>query len=82
MTFLQSKPWKRPDGLLATEVNREIIERVAEEGEGYAVAAGGEELAQVPPEIVASPTRTELINIAPLTPGVVAFFVAVSFNLA
>ena len=60
--------------LLATEVNREIIERVAEEGEGYAVAAGGEELAQVPPEIVASPTRTELINIAPLTPGVVAFF--------
>ena len=26
--------------LLATEVNREIIERVAEEGQGYAVAAG------------------------------------------
>ena len=46
--------------LLASEVNREIIERVAEEGQGYAVAAGGQELAQVPPEIVASPTRTEL----------------------
>ena len=60
--------------LLATEVNREIIERVAEEGQGYAVAAGEQELAQIPPEIVASPTRTELINIAPLTPGVVAFF--------
>jgi ABC-2 type transport system permease protein len=60
--------------LLATEVNREIIERVAKESQSYAVAAGGEELAQIPPEIVASPTRTELINIAPLTPGVVAFF--------
>jgi ABC-2 type transport system permease protein len=60
--------------LLASEVNREIIERVAEEGQGYAVAAGEQELSQIPPEIVASPTRTELVNIAPLTPGVVAFF--------
>jgi ABC-2 type transport system permease protein len=60
--------------LLASEVNREIIERVAEEGQSYAVAAGEQELSQIPPEIVASPTRTELVNIAPLTPGVVAFF--------
>ena len=60
--------------LLATEVNREIIERVAEESQGYAVAAGEQELAQIPPEIVASPTRTQLINVAPLQPGVVAFF--------
>ena len=60
--------------LLATEVNREIIERVAEEGEGYAVAAGGDVLARVPPEIVGSPSRTSLIYMAPLTPGVVAFF--------
>ena len=60
--------------LLASEVNREIIERVAEEGQSYAVAAGDQELAQIPPEIVASPTKTELVNIAPLTPGVVAFF--------
>jgi ABC-2 type transport system permease protein len=60
--------------LLATEVNREIIERVAEESQGYAVATGSEEVAQIPPEIVASPTRTELVNVAPLQPGVVAFF--------
>jgi ABC-2 type transport system permease protein len=60
--------------LLASEVNREIITRVAEEGQGYAVAAGEQELAQIPPEIVASPTRTELVNFAPLQPGVVAFF--------
>jgi ABC-2 type transport system permease protein len=60
--------------LLASEVNREIITRVAEEGQAYAVGAGEEELAQIPPEIVASPTRTELVNFAPLQPGVVAFF--------
>jgi ABC-2 type transport system permease protein len=60
--------------LLASEVNREIITRVAEEGQAYAVGAGEAELAQIPPEIVASPTRTELVNFAPLQPGVVAFF--------
>jgi ABC-2 type transport system permease protein len=60
--------------LLAKEVNSEIITRVAEESQGYAVAAGDQELAQIPPEIVASPTRTELVNFAPLQPGVVAFF--------
>jgi ABC-2 type transport system permease protein len=60
--------------VLANEVNREIIRRVAEEGQTYAIAAGNEEAAQIPPEVVAAPTRTELTNIAPLTPGVVAFF--------
>ena len=60
--------------LLASEVNREIITRVAEEGQAYAVGAGEAELAQIPPEVVASPTRTELVNFAPLQPGVVAFF--------
>ncbi len=60
--------------LLANEVNREIIRRVAEEGQSYAIAAGSEEAAEIPPDIVAAPTRTELINVAPLTPGVVGFF--------
>jgi ABC-2 type transport system permease protein len=60
--------------LLAKEINAEIITRVAEESQGYAVAAGEQELAAIPPEIVASPTTTELVNFAPLQPGVVAFF--------
>lgn len=60
--------------VLANEVNREIIRRVAEEGQTYAIAAGQQEAAEIPPEVVAAPTRTELVNIAPLTPGVVAFF--------
>jgi len=60
--------------LLANEVNREIIRRVAEEGQSYAIAAGSDAATQIPPDVVASPTRTELINVAPLSPGVVAFF--------
>ena len=60
--------------LLANEVNREIIRRVAEEGENYAISVGAEDAAQIPPDVVAAPTRTQLVNIAPLQPGVVAFF--------
>ncbi len=59
---------------LASEINREVIERVAERGQGYAVAAGDPDADAIPPEIVAAPTRAELVNIAPSTPGVLAFF--------
>lgn len=59
---------------LASEVNREIIERAAAEGQGYAVAAGEPEAERIPPSIVAAPTRAELINTAPSQPGVVAYF--------
>jgi ABC-2 type transport system permease protein len=59
---------------LAREVNREIIERVAAEGLGYAVAAGEPEADTIPPDVVAAPTRAELLNTAPSTPGVVAYF--------
>jgi ABC-2 type transport system permease protein len=59
---------------LASEVNREIIERVAAEGQGYAVAAGEEQATEIPPDVVAAPTRAELVNIAPSTPGVIAYF--------
>ncbi len=59
---------------LASEVNRSIIERVAEEGQGYAIAAGEGEASEIPPSIVAAPTRAELVNIAPSNPGVIPFF--------
>lgn len=60
--------------LLANEINREIIRRAAAEGQGYALAAGQEGASDIPPDVVASPTETELVNVAPLQPGVVAFF--------
>jgi ABC-2 type transport system permease protein len=59
---------------LASEVNREIIERVAAEGQGYAIAAGEPNATAIPPEVVAAPTRADLVNIAPSEPGVIAYF--------
>ncbi len=60
--------------IVSNEINRAIIARAAEEGQGYAVAAGQPGAADIPPEVVAAPTRSELVNIAPIQPGVIAFF--------
>jgi len=60
--------------LLSSAVNREIIARVAEEGQGYAVAAGEPGAAAIPPDVVAAPTTAEVVNIAPSQPGVIPYF--------
>jgi ABC-2 type transport system permease protein len=59
---------------LASEVNRTIIEQAAAEGQGYAIAAGDPAAGEIPPEVIAAPTRAELGNTSPSTPGVVAYF--------
>jgi ABC-2 type transport system permease protein len=59
---------------LEREVNRIIVERIAEEGQTYALSKGAEEAAQIPPSVVAAPTTAEVDNIAPSQPGVVQFF--------
>ena len=59
---------------LASEVNRQIIERAAAEGQGYALAAGEANAAAIPPNVVAAPTRAQLTNQAPSQPGVIAYF--------
>jgi ABC-2 type transport system permease protein len=59
---------------LEREVNRIIVERIAEEGQTYALSAGASEAAEIPPSVVASPTVAEVHNIAPSQPGVVQFF--------
>ena len=59
---------------LASEVNRQIIERAATEGQGYALAAGETGAAEIPPSVVAAPTRAQLTNQAPSQPGVIAYF--------
>ena len=44
---------------LASEVNRQIIERAATEGQGYALAAGETGAAEIPPSVVAArPARS------------------------
>ncbi len=59
---------------LANGVNQRIIEQVVAEGAGFAVAAGEPDAARIPPHVVAAPTRANLVNVAPSSPGVVAFF--------
>jgi ABC-2 type transport system permease protein len=59
---------------LEREVNRIVIERVAEEGQNYAISAGASEAAEIPPAVVAAPTKAEIVNVAPSQPGVVQFF--------
>lgn len=59
---------------LTSEVNREILRQAAEMGEGVVADAGLIETGETPLSVVAAPTRAELRNIAPVTPGVVAFY--------
>ncbi len=59
---------------LSTEVNREIYRRAAAEGKGYAVSAGGQPLASIPPEVIASPTTAKVVNLAPIQPAIVSYF--------
>lgn len=59
---------------LEAAINRQIIERVAGEGVGYAVAEGVEEARAIPPDVIAAPTRTEVQNVAPSAPTIVQYF--------
>ncbi|HKG18904.1 MAG TPA: ABC transporter permease, partial [Candidatus Limnocylindrales bacterium] len=44
------------------------------EGQSYALGAGAQEAAQIPPDVVAAPTVAEVENIAPSQPTVVQYF--------
>ena len=59
---------------LASAVNREIYRLGAEEGQDYAITIGGRDLSNVPPEVIASPTRPVLQNLAAVQPTIVGFY--------
>jgi ABC-2 type transport system permease protein len=59
---------------MAAAVNREIYRVGAEEGQAYAITIGGRDLADVPPGVIASPTRAIVQNLAPVSPTVVGFY--------
>jgi ABC-2 type transport system permease protein len=58
---------------LASEVNAQIIKQAAGEGEKYALAAG-QQAVQIPPDVIAAPTRAVVKNEAPVAPGVLSFY--------
>ncbi len=59
---------------LASAVNREIYRAGAEEGQAYAITIGGRDLSDVPPDVIASPTKPVLLNLAPVQPTIVGFY--------
>lgn len=59
---------------MATAVNREIYRQGAEAGQNYAITIGGKDLSDVPPEVIAAPTRAVVQNLAPIAPSVLGFY--------
>ena len=59
---------------MAAAVNREIYRQGAERGQAYAITIGGRDLGQIPPDVIASPTRAVVQNLAPLSPSVLGFY--------
>ena len=59
---------------MSAAVNREIYRVGAEEGKAYAISIAGRNLSNVPPDVIASPTRAVLVNLAPVQPTIVGFY--------
>jgi len=61
---------------LSQEVNKEILRRAVEEGEAYALRRLDSDgsLTEIPPDVIAEPTRATASNVAPTTPNIVQFF--------
>jgi ABC-2 type transport system permease protein len=59
---------------LASAVNREIFRIGAEQGEQYVISISGRDLSNVPPEVIASPTKAVMQNLAPVEPTIVGFY--------
>ena len=67
--------------ILTSSLNAEIIEEAAAEGITFAEAEIGPEAANVPPEVIARPTKAETENLAPTEPDVLNFFGPAVFAL-
>lgn len=59
---------------ISSEVNAKIIARAADEGQQYAINAGQPNAAIIPPEVIAAPTRAEIVNDAPVDASVTDFY--------
>jgi ABC-2 type transport system permease protein len=59
--------------VLNQNINEEIIKQAVTQGRNYAIAGTVDEAAQIPPEVIAAPTKVDIVNVAPSTPSVVGF---------
>jgi ABC-2 type transport system permease protein len=60
--------------LMANEVNAKLLERAAEEGAGYVIESGQAEAITIPPEVIAKPTRAEVVNVSTVKPSAANFY--------
>jgi ABC-2 type transport system permease protein len=60
--------------LMVNQINREILTRLIEEGESYAVTRLDGEPISVPADVIAAPTEMQVSNVAQTEPNVVTFF--------
>jgi ABC-2 type transport system permease protein len=56
------------------ELNQAIIQQAVGQGENYVLQTTGSQPIQVPPAVIAAPTRADPKNLAPISPNVIAFF--------
>lgn len=66
---------------MSTAVNREIFRRGAEAGQTYAITISGKDLSDIPPDVIASPTKAVVQNLAPIAPSVIGFYGAAALAL-
>ncbi|HJP70091.1 MAG TPA: ABC transporter permease [Candidatus Limnocylindria bacterium] len=66
--------------ILVSSLNAEIVETAAAEGIAFAEGELGP-AADVPPEVIARPTKAETENVAPTEPNVISFFGPAVFAL-
>ena len=66
--------------ILTSSLNAEIVEAAAAEGIAFAEGELGP-AADVPPEVIARPTKAETENVAPTEPNVISFFGPAVFAL-
>lgn len=59
---------------MSAAINREIYRIGAEEGQAYAIRIGGRDLTDVPPDVIASPTKAVVQNLAAVPPSIVGFY--------
>ena len=67
--------------ILVSSLNAEIIEAAASEGIAFVEGEVGEDVPEVPPEVIARPTTAETENLAPSEPSVVNYFGPAVFAL-
>ncbi|HEX8966292.1 MAG TPA: ABC transporter permease, partial [Chloroflexota bacterium] len=56
------------------QLNQLIIQQAVGQGEQYVLQSTASQPVNVPPEVIAAPTRADPKNLAPVSPNVVAFF--------